>query len=86
MTIHCSAIVKWFCDNLLKLNDERYHIMVFGDKSTATAIKRGSSEIKESDYAKLLEITFDKKLSSIKRIEDLCRNDNQKIHLACQIY
>ena len=42
----CSVIVKWFSDNLLKLNDEKSHLMVFGDKSTETTIKIGNSEIK----------------------------------------
>ena len=43
-------------------------------------IKVGNSEIKESDYEKLLGITFDKKLYIKKHIEDLCRNSNQKFH------
>ena len=59
----CSVIVKWFSDNLLKLKDEKCHLMVFGDKSTETTINIGNSEIKESDYDKLLGITFGKKLT-----------------------
>ena len=30
----CSVIVKWFSDNLLKLNDKKCHLIVFGNKST----------------------------------------------------
>ena len=45
----CSVIVKWFSDNILKLNDEKCHLMVFGDKNTEVTIKIGKSELKESD-------------------------------------
>ena len=76
----CSVIVKWFSDNYLKLNDEKCHLMIFGDKGTEIKIKIGNSEIKESDYEKLLGITFDKKLNFKKHTEDLCRKANQKIH------
>ena len=31
-----SVIIKWFSDNLLKLNDEKCHLMIYGDKSTET--------------------------------------------------
>ena len=53
--------------------------MVFGDKNTETKIKIGNSEIKESDFGKLLGITFDKKLNFKRHIEDLCTKANQKI-------
>ena len=29
-----SVIVKWFPDNFLKLNNDKCHLMIFGDKST----------------------------------------------------
>ena len=73
----CSVIVKWFSDNLLKLNDEKCHLMVFRDKNTEETIKVGNSEIKESECEKLLGITFDKNLNFKKYTEDLCRNANQ---------
>ena len=69
----CFVIVKWFSDNLLKLNDEKCHLKVFGDKNTEVTIKIGNSEIKESDCEKLLRITFGKNLNFKKHIEDLCR-------------
>ena len=70
-------IVKWFSDNLLKLNDEKCHPMVFGNKNAKTTIEIGTSEIKESGCEKLLGITFDKKLNFKKHFEDLCRKANQ---------
>ena len=48
---------------LLPLNDENCHLMISGNNSTDTTIKILNSEIKESDYAKELGITFHKKLN-----------------------
>ena len=52
----CSVIVKWFSDNFFKLNDEKCHLLVFGDKNTKTTIKIGNSEIKESDCESYWEL------------------------------
>ena len=57
-------IEKWFSDNFLKLNDD---LMIFGEKSTEVTVTIGNSKINESDYEKLLGVTFDKKLSFKKR-------------------
>ena len=77
----CSVIVKWFSDNLLKLNDEKCHLMVVVDKSTEKTITIGNSKIEESDYQRLLVMTFDKNLKfQRKLIEDLYKKANQNIH------
>ena len=70
--------VKWFSDNLLKLNDEKCHLMAFGDKNTEVKIKIGNSEVKESECEKLLGISFDKQSNFKEHSEDLCRKANQK--------
>ena len=66
-------LVKWFSDNFLKLNDDKCHLMIFGDKSTEATVSNGNSRINESDYEKLLGVTFDKKLSFRKHVEYLCK-------------
>ena len=48
-----SVLVKWFSDNFLKLNDDKCHLMIFGDKSTETTVSIVNSRINESDYEKL---------------------------------
>ena len=40
--------LKWFFDNLLKLNNRKCHLVVFGNKSTEITIKIGNSEFKET--------------------------------------
>ena len=79
-----SVLEKWFSDNFLKLNDDKCHLMIFGDKSTEATVSIGNSRINESDYEKLLGVTFDKKSSFKKHVEDLSKKANQKLHaLAC---
>ena len=66
----CSVIVKWLSDK------------IFGDKNIKITITIGTSELMESEYEKLLGITFDKKLNFKKHMKDLCRKRIKKfIHL-----
>ena len=78
-------IVRWFSDILLKLNDENCYLMIFGNKSKDTIIKIGKSEIKDSNFVKLLGITFDKKLNVRKHIEGLCRKASQETHALARL-
>ena len=81
-----SVLVKWFSDNFLKkLNDDKCHLMIFGDESTETTISIGNSRINESDNEKLLGVTFDKKLSFKKHVEDLSKKANQKLHALARL-
>ena len=68
-----SVIVKRLSDNFLKLHDDKCHLEIFGDKSTEATVSIGNSRINESDYEKLLGVTFDRKLSFKKHVEDLHR-------------
>ena len=69
----------------MKLNDDKYHLMIFGNTKNVTTIKIGNAEIKESYSEKLLGITFDKKLSFKQHIEDLCKKANQKLHALARV-
>ena len=80
-----TVIVKWFSDNFLKLNDDKCHLMIFGGKSTEATVTIGNSKINESDYEKLLGVTFDKKLSFKKHVEDLYKKANQKLHALARL-
>ena len=80
-----TVIVKWFSDNFLKLYDDKCHLMIFGGKSTEATVTIGNSKINESDYEKLLGVTFDKKLSFKKHVEDLYKKANQKLHALARL-
>ena len=75
-----SVLAEWFSENFMKLNRDKCHLMIFGNNCTDSVVTIGNSAIKESDYEKLLGVTFDKRLSFTKHFEDLCKKANQKLH------
>ena len=46
--------------NYMKLNEDKCHLMIFGSKCKDSVVNIGNSIIKESDYEKLLGVTFEK--------------------------
>ena len=80
-----SILAHWFSGNFITLNDDKCHLMIFGNTKNDTTIKIGSAEIKESYSEKLLGITFDKKLSFKTHIKDLCKKANQKLHALTRV-
>ena len=49
-------------------------------KNTEGTVTIRNSKMNESDYEKLLGVTFDKKLTFKKNVEDLYKKANQKLH------
>ena len=80
-----AVLAKWFSKNYMKLNEDKCHLMIFGNKCKDSVVNIGNSIIKESDYEKLLGVTFDKKLSFTKHVEDLCKKANQKLHALARL-
>ena len=80
-----SILAKWFTENYMKLNEEKCHLMIFGNKSKDSVVAIGESTIKESKYEKLLGVTFDKKLSFTKHVQDLCKKAHQKLHALARL-
>ena len=69
-----TVLSKWFCDNCMKLNGEKCHLMMFGNKTDDASINIGSDvEITESENEKLLGVTFDKKLNFRTHINEICK-------------
>ena len=58
-----SVVAGWFKGNYMRLNREKCHFVVFGDKRYDLTIKIESIQIAESREQKLLGITLDKKLA-----------------------
>ena len=69
----------------MKLNEDKCHLMIFGNKCKDPVVNIGKSTSKESDYEKLLGVTFDKKLSFTKHVEDLRKKANQKLHALARL-
>ena len=52
-------LFKWFSDNQMKTNFSKYHLV---NKKDEVVINLGETEIKNSEYEKLLGINVDTKL------------------------
>ena len=80
-----SILAKWFSENYMKHNEEKCHFMIFGNKSKDSVIAIGKSIIKESEYQKLLGLTFDIKLSFTKHVQYLCKKAHPKLHALARL-
>ena len=76
---------EWFQNNYLRLNGEKCHLMIFGEKSNDLSIKIGNTTIKESTEEKLLGVTLDKQLSFKTHVQSLCKKASQKLHAISRI-
>ena len=69
----------------MKLNDDKCHLMIFDHRCSKATVTVTNLTIGESDYEKLLGITFNKKLSFRKHVVDLCKKANQNLHALARL-
>ena len=62
----------------MKLNGDKCHLMVFGDKSNDVTLNIGSITIKESTEEKLLGVILDKNFKQ--QVKSICKKASQKLH------
>ena len=75
-----AKLSTWFAGNFMKLNVEKCHLLVFGEKDTKVSLKAGSSVIKESNEEKLLGVIIDRKLNFKQHLFTVCNKASQKLH------
>ena len=80
-----AAILNWFPNNYMKLNEEKCHAMVFGGIHDDIRVKIGTSVIKETKEQMLLGINIDNKLTFKSHVETLCKKAAQKLHALARI-
>ena len=78
-------IAEWFRNNCMKLNEDKCHLMVFGDKSNDISLNIGSVRIKESKEEKLLGVILDKTLCFKQQLRSICKKAGQKLHALSRI-
>ena len=76
---------KWFLDNSMKLNPDKCHLLVFGEKNNDVSVRIGATTITESVEEKLLGVTLDKNLDFKNHVSTLCRKAGQKLHALARI-
>ena len=76
-------LVNWLSNNVTKLNTDKSHLLLNSQKPNT--LKIGDLHINNSLCEKLLGITFDFKLKSKKRIEDICQKPSQKLNALARL-
>jgi len=71
--------IAWFQNNYMKLNTEKCHLLVSGNKFEHTFINVGSDKVWESKCVKLLGVTIDDDLKFDQHITTLCVKANHKL-------
>ena len=80
-----AAILNWFPNNYMKLNEEKCHVMIFGGIHDDIRVEIGTSVIKETKEQMLLGINIDNKLTFKSHVETLCKKAAQKLHALARI-
>ena len=70
----------WFQDNNMKLNADKCHLLIFGEKSTDVSVEIGLTSITESTEEKFLGLTLDKKFYFKNHINIFYKKAGQKLH------
>ena len=79
-------ITEWFPNNLMKLNEKKCHLIVFGARGgNDITIKIGEAYVKESMRESLLGITLDQSLSFKEHVKILCRKACHKLHALARV-
>ena len=80
-----AAILNWFPNNYVKLNEEKCHAVIFGGIHDDIRVKIGTSVINEIKEQMLLGINIDNKLKFETHVEMLCNKAAQKQHALARI-
>ena len=72
---------KWFCDNNMKLNEDKCHLITIGTNHVAAiSINIGSSTIHESNQEKLFGVIIDNRLTFKDHISNLCKKVSNTVY------
>ena len=75
----------WYPENYMKLNADKCHFMIFGEKKDKMKLHVGKAVIEESDEETLLGVILDTKLNFKTHLQTLCKKASQKLHALSRI-
>ena len=76
-------LAKWFPENLMKLNEGKYHLIIIGTSKDKVYMRVAEVQIEENGEERFLGVTL--KLSFKKHTLTLCKNARQKLHALTRI-
>ena len=76
-------LFQWLSDNHMKANISKYHLLV--NKKNKVTIRIGDTEIKNSEYEKLLGIKVDAKLNFNKHLNNIISKASRKVNALLRV-
>ena len=76
-------LFKWFYDNQIKTNEDKFHLIV--STNELTKIQIGDFSIKNSANEKLLGVNIDSKLNFDCHVNHLCNKANKKLRALARV-
>ena len=82
----CTIALKLFPDNFMKLNADKCHLLVLGQRcDDPVTVTIGSANVVNSDEEKLLGVQIDSKLSFDNHVFKLCQKASNKLYALARI-
>ena len=82
----CTIALKWFADNFMKLNADKCHLLVLGQRcDDPITVRIGSANVVNSYEEKLLGVQIDSKLSFQNHVSRLCQKASNKLYALARI-
>ena len=82
----CSIALEWFSDNFMKLNADKCHLLVLGQRcDDPVTVRIGSADVVNSSEEKLLGVQIDSKLSFDNHVSKLCQKASNKLYALARI-
>ena len=75
-----NKILDWFCKNYMKLNEDKCHILVFGNKYETIIANIGNAKVIESCREKLLGVYIDSNLDFKFHIDTIYKKAGRKLN------
>ena len=79
--------LKWFADNFMKLNADKCHLLVLGQRcDDPVTVRIGSANVVNGYEEKLLGVQIDSKLSFDNHVSKLCQKASNELYALARIY
>ena len=73
-------VIEWFGNNYMKLNEEKCHFMIFGERTNQdVGISIGNCTVDNSQEEKLLGVLIDSNLNFEKHVSNICKKAANKL-------
>ena len=80
-----NSAIQWFCNNGMRLNYSKCHLIVCGHKYESMICKIGNTQVIETHLVKRLGMKIEPELTFYKQMEIVCKKASQKLNAFSQI-